>query len=107
MTKAVRDNIKDLKNLIDQTEEEIREFSFDEAETAYSNMAVTLVDNIKDILPDTTDNANLYRQLMDLSSIINITEWDTTVDNGNPVEYFRALTEDWVSRIELILEFNR
>ena len=106
MLESVRNNINDLKSLIEQTSDEIEEISFDEAESIYSDMAVTLVDTIRDILPDTVDNASLYRQLMDLSSIINTTEWDTSVDESDisVIEYFRSLTEDWISRLEDILE---
>lgn len=109
MTEVVRKNISDLKSLIENTAVELEEVSFDEAESIYSDMAVTLVDSIIDILPDTTDNANLYRHLLDLHSIINNTDWDTSIDESDMSvnDYFRSLTEDWISRIEVILDMHK
>lgn len=109
MTEVVRKNISDLKSLIENTAVELEEVSFDEAESIYSDMAVTLVDSIRDILPDTTDNANLYRHLLDLHSIINTTDWDTSIDESDMSvnDYFRSLTEDWISRIEIILDMHK
>lgn len=109
MTEVVRKNISDLKSLIENTAVELEEVSFDEAESIYSDMAVTLVDSIRDILPDTTDNANLYRHLLDLHSIINTTDWDTSIDESDMSvnDYFRSLTEDWISRIEIIFDMHK
>ena len=101
---AIKENIKDIKYLIEQTGDEIRDYDFDEAEAAFIEMSNIVIDAINDIITDNQNNSDLVRQLHELSSIVNITEWDNTIDTGNNVSYYRHLTEEWLNNIDMILE---